>query len=91
MDEGEHGAKALFRGFFDPKDHIFPEDFDQPGQEQTLDQYAVYKEYVELLESKLTELISINGADGQAMTPEVFVAILEHEKDNCPFPIKEIE
>ena len=36
MDEGEHGARALFKTFFDPLDHVFPEEFDEPGQEQSM-------------------------------------------------------
>ena len=32
-DEGEHGARNLFVGFFHDKDHLFPEDFDAPGAE----------------------------------------------------------
>ena len=46
---------------------------------------------MQVLEGKLTELIALNGKDGQVMTPEEFVMILEREKDDCPFPVKEVE
>ena len=38
-DESEFGARRLFVDFFHDKDHLFADDFDTPGQEQSLPQY----------------------------------------------------